>query len=79
MGDIIKSDRALSTIILLEILKMLERDWVAYPEKRFRLASEGAFYVIAFSCGLRGEEVPLADLFGMMKHWEKSISHDPPM
>lgn len=39
---------------------------------------EGAFYVIAFSCALRGEEVPLADLYGIQKHWEAGVNHSPP-
>jgi hypothetical protein len=31
---------------------------------------EGAFYLIAFCCALRGEEIPLADLYGILCHWE---------
>jgi hypothetical protein len=58
MGEITRPDRALSSTILLEILKLIERDWINLPHNRFLLASEGAFYVIAFSCGLRGEEIP---------------------
>jgi hypothetical protein len=78
MGEIVRPDRALSSLILLEILKLLESDWVEYPERHFKLASEGAFYVIAFSCALRGEEVPLTDLCGMLKHWDQSTSSIPP-
>jgi hypothetical protein len=78
MGEIIRLDRALSSAILLEMLKLLEHDWVTFPQRQFFLASEGAFYVIAFSCGLRGEEVPLADLTGIAKHWEKATTADPP-
>jgi hypothetical protein len=62
----------------LEILKLVEHDWNSCPQKRFLLAREGAFYVIAFSCGLRGEEVPLADLTGVTKHWDKATTADPP-
>jgi hypothetical protein len=36
------------------------------------LSSEGAFYVATFLCGLRGEEVPLANLTGVAKHWDKA-------
>jgi hypothetical protein len=51
---------------------------VLHPHHRFDLAKEGAFYTIAFSCTLRGEEVPLADLNGISKHWEASVNHNPP-
>jgi hypothetical protein len=78
MGEIVKPDRALSSIILLEILKLLELDWANHPENHYKLASEGAFYVLAFSCTLRGEEVPLTDLCGILKHWVKGCSSDPP-
>jgi hypothetical protein len=78
MGEIVKPDRALSAVILMEIFKILESEWDLHPDQKFRLASEGAFYAIAFSCALRGEEVPLADLTGMLKHWDKGLAHDPP-
>jgi hypothetical protein len=78
MGEIVRPDRALSVNILLIMLSLLESDWANLPHETLKLATEGAFYVIAFSCALRGEEVPLADLTGMLKHWDKSINHDPP-
>jgi hypothetical protein len=78
MGEIVKPDRALSTAILLEILNILELEWANHPTKRFQISHEGAFYVIAFCCALRGEEVPLVDLFGVKKHWSRSTSEDPP-
>lgn len=78
MGEIVRPDRALSTAILLEILNLLEAEWESHPDRHFALASEGAFYVIAFCCALRGEEVPLADLLGTRKHWATSTSNNPP-
>ncbi len=78
MGDIVKPDRAISSILLLEILKVIEQDWSSNPMNRFHLAAEASFYVIAFSCILRGEEVPLVDLRGCLKHWDKSIAGSPP-
>jgi hypothetical protein len=50
------------------MLKLLEDAWDTQPQSRFKLALEGAFYAITFSCGLRGEEVPLTDLNGTQKH-----------
>jgi hypothetical protein len=78
MGEIVKPDRALSTVILLEILKILDTEWDQYPLHRWDIAAEGAFYVIAFCCALRGEELPLVDLHGILKHWDQSVDHDPP-
>ena len=78
MGDIIKPDRALSTAILLEIISILNSDWNEWPDRKLELAAEGAFYVIAFCCGLQGEELPLVDLHGIAKHWLQSTTSEPP-
>ncbi len=78
MGEIVRPDRALSSVILLEILNLLDEEWFNNPQNQLSLAMEGAFYVIAFSCALRGEEVPLADLYGIRKHWEAGVNHSPP-
>jgi hypothetical protein len=78
MGEIVRPDRALSTAILLEILRLLNMEWNDYPHRRMAISAEGAFYVIAFSCALRGEELPLVDLYGVMKHWEQGITSNPP-
>jgi hypothetical protein len=78
MGEVVRPDRALSSAILLQILILLETEWSHHQDRHFKLASEGAFYVIAFSCALRGEEVPLTDLCGIMKHWDQSVSANPP-
>jgi hypothetical protein len=75
MGEIVRSDRALSAVLLKEILRLIDSDWIAHPTHHYHLAAEGAFYVIAFSCALRGEEVPLADLTGILKHWESSCTN----
>ena len=40
-----------------------------YADKR-ALAMEALFYLIAFCCALRGEEMQMIDLFGMFKHWD---------
>ena len=70
MGEIVKPDQALSTCILLEILLILDSEWKwIISSKIFEIASEGAFYVIAFCCALRGEELPLVDFHGTQKHW----------
>ena len=77
MGEIVRPGRALSPTILLEILSLLNLEWNDNPHHRLDIAAEGAFYVIAFSCALRGEELPLVDLHGTSKHWKQSITADP--
>lgn len=54
-------------------------EWFNHQDRHFGSASEGAFYVIAFSCALRGEEVPITELCGIMKHREQSITNIPLM
>jgi hypothetical protein len=70
MGEIVRPDRALSLEVLLQIFKTLELEWTDPHIDLFSLAMEGAFYLIAFCCALRGEEVPLTDLYGVSAHWE---------
>ncbi len=52
MGVIAKPDRALSIIILLEILSILESKWDQFSHRRVDIAMEGAPYAIAFFCAL---------------------------
>jgi hypothetical protein len=60
MGEIMKQDRALSLDILFVIFQALEQDWstATAEDERLTLAMEGAFYIVAYCCALRGEEVP---------------------
>jgi len=74
MGDIVKPDRALAVEILVEIQHLLELEWgrSMTDMARWELALEGCFYVISFTCALRGEEVPLTNLAGIREHLEES-------
>jgi hypothetical protein len=76
MGDVTKQDRALSIDALKEIFVSLEEEWLSGYYNRLSLANEGAFYAIAYCCALRGEEVPLADLYGISKHWKEGEEHE---
>lgn len=53
----------------------MEQEWSSPYTDLFQLAMEGAFYLIAFCCALRGEEVPLVDLYGVKTHWEEGETH----
>ncbi len=71
MGGIVRPDRALSLLVLHDILHHLELEWQCCdPAERYSISREAAFYLIAFCGGLRGEEVPLANLAGILKYWE---------
>lgn len=64
MGDVICPDQALSIPIMIVIFRQLELEWEDPQFKRFQVACEGAIYLIGFCCGLKGEEIPKADLQG---------------
>jgi hypothetical protein len=71
MGDIIKPDRAIFFPVLHDIIHQIESDWLpSEPRGRLYLCREASFYLITFCGALQGEEVPMANLTGMLKHWE---------
>jgi len=70
MGEITRPDRAISFDIMLELQRMLEMEWLNH-DNDLAVAMEASFYLVAFCCALRGEEVPLADLHGTLKYWEE--------
>jgi hypothetical protein len=70
MGEIVKPDRALSIAVMKAICSHLEEEWLSPYSDEWEIAMEGSFYLIAFFCALRGEEIPLADLYGILWHWE---------
>lgn len=71
MGDIVKPDRALSLPILAKMMMLVEFDWErSRGRDRLQYALEAAFYLIAFCGALRGEEVPMTDLGGVVRHWD---------
>jgi hypothetical protein len=77
MGDNTRPDRAISINIMLEIFRQLEHEWSDPSKNKYDLAVEGAYYVIAFCCALRGEEIGKSDLGGIRNHFEESGASDP--
>ncbi|MFN9981615.1 MAG: hypothetical protein ACK53Y_16945, partial [bacterium] len=61
MGEIVRPDRAISIEVMKEICTQLELEWIDDFKSKFKIATEAAFYLIAFCCALRGEEVPKVD------------------
>ncbi len=78
MGEIVRPDRALGLDLLKEIMSQLEQEWERPLSDKLQLAKEGAFYLIAYCCALRGEEIPMSDLFEIRKHWTESGRHEQP-
>jgi hypothetical protein len=76
MGDIVRPDRALSIEVMLEIMKLVEQDWEAIGTDLWQVAMEACFYLISFCCALRGEETPMADVYGMCRHWDEGDQHE---
>jgi hypothetical protein len=70
MGDVVRPDRAISHDLVKAIVKMVNWEWEeSPPEGRLGLALEGAFYTLAFTLALQGEEVPLIEIGGIRKYW----------
>lgn len=81
MGIIRKQDEALTIAQLLLLLEVAEEMWREarqYPARRRRIEEVSAFVCIGFCALLRGEEVPLISIMGMLCYWEASKSHKIP-
>jgi hypothetical protein len=79
MGDIIIPDQALLHDILKEVMLILEEEWGRVQErKKLDSALEGMFYILGFTLVLRGEEMPLMELQGIIKHWDQGQQHSKP-
>ena len=77
MGDIAKPDRAISLEVLHHMISQVDTDYnLAAPANKLKYALEGSFYLIAFCAALRGEEVTMVNLTGVIKHWHDGVS-DP--
>jgi hypothetical protein len=62
-----------------ELMYLLDDEWLQVDQqKRLSIAPEATFYILAFTLALRGEEVPLIALRGIISHWERGISHSKP-
>jgi hypothetical protein len=57
----------------------VEKDWeTATGVDLFNVAMEGAFYLIAFTLALRGEEIPMVELRGVHSHLTQDLLHQKP-
>jgi len=72
MGDVLKQDMAVSIEVMHAICQVGEEKYLECISDSERLNESllTFFCLVCFCGGLRGEEAPLTDLFGMRKHFE---------
>jgi len=80
MGEKLKQDMGVSIEVMHALLSICEEDYLKANGHRSKLShSLLAFFCIASFCGgLRGEEVPMADLGGFLKHLNAGDSPELP-
>eukprot|EP00978_Attheya_sp_CCMP212_P016777 scaffold44249_cov48-Attheya_sp.AAC.1 len=78
MGDVWIPDRALTIDKLLKCLELLEEDWQEYThdaEAQLQIGLLASALCVGFSGGLRGEEMPRADLGRIRDNWIEALDH----
>lgn len=74
MGMVRRQNEALTSKLVLGVCAEAERIWTQARTKSKRIEMEDAvcFMLLAFGAGLRGEEVPLVSLEGLIHVWEET-------
>ena len=74
MGMVRRQNEALTSKLVLGVCAEAEREWTQARTDLKRRETEDAvcFMLIAFGAGLRGEEVPLVSLEGLLHFWEET-------
>jgi hypothetical protein len=81
MGDKVRQDLAISIDQMHELMDNYNVRWMNAGNDRAVQRSvlfPALFCIVAFCCGLRGEEVPLMSLTGSIRHWEEAANHHTP-
>jgi len=87
MGDVVRPDIMILVEVMGALMEDFEKDWVSLTEKGDEVEELGKIlfpalfavmaYIVAYVVALRGEEAPLMDLMGMMKHFARAIRTTP--
>jgi hypothetical protein len=78
MGEIRIQNNPFTSEIVLALDKVCEEVWASDPQRRADV-EDLMCYILAEYCGdLRGEEVPLLSLTGLLQFWNESLKHSPP-
>jgi hypothetical protein len=76
---VVRPNRAISHALLKAMLGLVEQDWQgALGGDKIKFALEGAFYTIAYTLALRGEEVLLVEMRGIRRCWAQATTHEDP-
>ena len=80
MGVMRKQNETLTVEQLTAICELAEKDWQASKSESERkdIESVVAFVIIGFCISLRGEEVPLVALEGLLAFWKDTMEHSVP-
>lgn len=81
MGDMIKQDLGISIELIHALMSRYEARWVEAGQNRNcqkEVLFPALFCVVAFCCALRGEEVPMMSLGGIVQHLEEAVGHATP-
>ena len=79
MGMVQRQNEALTSKLVLGVCAEAELIWGAARSdaKRMEMEDTICFMLIAFGAGLRGEEVPLVSLEGLLQFWLETRSGSP--
>jgi hypothetical protein len=78
VGDVSRPDLAVSIEVMLALMERFDRLWILADgdnKKQEEVLFPALFAVAAYAGGLRGEEVPLMDLFSTFKHFAEGVNH----
>mmetsp|Transcript_12985 Transcript_12985/g.19314 ORF Transcript_12985/g.19314 Transcript_12985/m.19314 type:complete len:514 (+) Transcript_12985:1584-3125(+) len=80
MGMIRKQDEALTLAQLMVFLEVVEEEWSRASERKELKSLEevAAFVCIGYCVSLRGEEVPLTSIKGLLELWKETLEHETP-
>ena len=80
MGVHREQNEALTVEQLMAILDLGKEDWekLKSEEEKKDIESVASFMIIGFCLSLRGEEVPLVVIEGILQFWDETQEHDIP-
>lgn len=80
MGQVRYQNEPITSEIILELDAIISAEWreTVDEERKEHLEELMCFILIGYACSLRGEEVPLVSLKGMLKFWEETWAEPDP-
>jgi hypothetical protein len=84
VGDSTKQDMAISIEVMHALMDSFEKDWIdcsargAPDKEKAAILFPALFSIVTFCASLRGEETPLMEVSGALKHFEEGRDHPKP-